>query len=254
VSLRDAATFAAAMAASLLPVRSWPRLPASFPMAAAAGVSGIITLFAGAAVGIPGFLEHAHATTSLGLDAVVADMYRTSVYRGDLAIGFSGLSIFTFLLLTPKGWLTLYLMVGGTVRAMAAWFDDPIGDPAVTVIDALVAGRRARWRDYRARRDREALEGPEIPDRLVSSTAAGVPGCDLVIVSSRRKAGWDRGLVLITADACYRVGEPVERTVAGRLRTLYPLTEHRDLEVIRRQVRYELPPSSNLMAPERDSA
>jgi hypothetical protein len=40
-------------------------------------------------------------------------------------------------------------------------------------------------------------------------------------------------------DKWYRLGEPVERTVEGHLRTLYPLKEHNDLEVARRSVRYE---------------
>ena len=48
-------------------------------------------------------------------------------------------------------------------------------------------------------------------------------------------------MAVFTADGCYRLGEPVEQTIAGRLRTLYPLTAHDDLEVIRRSVRYDLP-------------
>jgi hypothetical protein len=195
------------------------------------------------AIGIPGFLDHAHATTSLGLDAQLheASTNATAGYSQGLAMGFSGLSLFTFLLLTPKGLITLYLAVTGTVRAIAAWFDDPIGDPILTGVDALVAGRRARTGDRRARSEREAREGPEVADRVVSSAAAGIPGCDLVIVSSRRKPEWDRGTAVLTPEACYRLGDPVERMVAGRLRYFYPLTEHTDFEAIRRSVRYQLP-------------
>ena len=46
---------------------------------------------------------------------------------------------------------------------------------------------------------------------------------------------------MYTATACYRIGDPVERTVAGNLRTLYPLTEHTDFEAIRKSVNYDLP-------------
>jgi hypothetical protein len=59
-------------------------------------------------------------------------------------------------------------------------------------------------------------------------------------VSSRRKPGWERGVAVFTGDGCYRLGDPVEQTIAGRLRTLYPLTAHTDLEVIRRRVDYDL--------------
>jgi len=235
--------FAAAMFASLLPARVWPRLPSSFSMTSAAFASGLVTFFLGAAIGIPGFLEHAHAMTSLGLDAELHNVFTNpdAGYRQGMVQGFAGLSIFTFLLLTPKGWLTLYLMAGGGVRMGAAWFDDPIGDPILTGADALAAGGLGRVRRQAALASREEQEGPEIPDRVVSSSAAGIPGCDLVVVSSRRKPGWERGAAVYTQDAVYRIGEPVEQTVAGRLRTLYPLTEHRDFEVIRRSVHYDLP-------------
>jgi hypothetical protein len=56
-----------------------------------------------------------------------------------------------------------------------------------------------------------------------------------------RKPGWDRGTVVFTPETAYRIGEPVEKTIAGRLRTLYPLTEHNDLEAVRRSVHYDLP-------------
>lgn len=234
-------SFLGAMLGALLPVRRWRSLPASFPMESAAFACGLLTLFAGAAVGIPGFLEHAHATASLGLDAALDHMNKTEVYRGDLVMGYTGLSVFTFLLLTPKGWLTLYLAGTGALRAGGAWFDDPIGDPVLTAIDAGIVRARDRGRARLARASREAREGPEIPDRVVSSSAAGIPDCDLVIVSSRRKTGWEPGVAVFTAGACYRLGDPVEQTIAGRLRTLYPLTEHKDFEAIRKSVHYELP-------------
>jgi hypothetical protein len=235
------------MAGAWLPHRYWTRLPAEFPMNTAAFVCGLLTLLAGMAIGIPGFLDHAHATTSLGLDAELHRVFSHSDagYRQGLVMGFSGLALFTFLLLTPTGWITLYLAITGTLRSAAAWFDDPIGDPILTGLDLIVSGQRANRRDRRARAARESLEGPEVADRVVSSAVAGLPGCDLVIVSSRRKPGWERGVAVFTSGKTYRLGEPAEHTESGRLRYLYPLTEHNDFEVIRRSVHYDLPPYYN---------
>ena len=235
--------FALALPAALLPHRLWRRLPGWVPVESAAFMSGILTLIAGAAVGIPGFLAHAGANVSIAnqgvLDAAMRDP--TVGYERGMVAGAVSLSIFTFLLLTPTGWVTLYLIGSGGVRAGAGWFDDPVGDPILTGIDYLVGASRDRGQARSGQRTRKALEGPEIPDRVVSSAKAEIPGCDLVIVSSRRKPGWERGVVVYTATTCYRIGEPVERTVAGKLRTLYPLTEHTDLEAVRKSVQYDMP-------------
>jgi hypothetical protein len=235
--------FVAAVVAALLPHRHWYRLPSSLPLDSAAFLSGVLTVFAGAAVGIPGFLEHAGFQVSFANQAMVDEAMRNpnAGYSRGMVQGFAGLSIFTFLLLTPAGWLTMYLMGSGGIRAAGGWFDDPVGDPILTLLDNLLFRRRERRREMDAKRTREALEGPEIADRVVSNTAAGIPGCDLVIVASRRKPGWERGVVVFTAATVYRIGEPVERTIAGRLRTLYPLSEHKDLEAVRKSVEYDLP-------------
>jgi hypothetical protein len=242
--LRAGARFLTALVAAVLPARLWPRLPASVQMRSAAFVSGIVTLMAGTAVGIPGFLAHAGANTSLANTAMVAEASRNpdGGYNRGFVQGFAGLSIFTFLLLTPAGWLTLYLVGSGGVRAGAAWFDDPVGDPILTAVDAALVGAGRRLRATRERAMRDAREGPAIPDRIVSAAAAGIPGCDLVIVASRRKEGWEAGVAVYTQAACYRIGAPVEQTIAGRLRTLYPLTMHADFEAIRRSVTSDLPP------------
>lgn len=237
------AAFAAAMAAALLPLRHWRALPYWIPVQRAAFASGLLTLFAGAAIGIPGFLEHAAANVSFLNQTVVDDAMRNPAagYSRGMVQGFAGLSIFTFLFLTPAGLVTLYLIGSGGTRAAAAWFDDPIGDPLLTGADYLLGSSRERRQRDRERRTRDALEGPEVPDRAVSSAAAGLPPCDIVIVASRRKEGWENGVTVFTADAAYRIGQPVERTIAGRLRTCYPLTEHKDFEAVRKSVHYDLP-------------
>lgn len=245
------AAFAAAIVVVLLPHRLWSRVPHWLPLDSAAFFSGIATVALAAAIGIPGFLDHAAATTSLGNEAMIdGELRRMGDYNRGMVQGFAGLAIFTFVL-TPVGLLTLYLAGSGVVRAAAGWFDDPIGDPVLTAIDTALFAARGRRHEKSERRSREALEGPEVPDRAVSSASAGVPACDLVIVASRRKPGWERGVVLFTQEACYRIGEPVERTVAGRLRTLYPLHEHRDLEAIRKSFHYDLPVQGRVEGPGR---
>lgn len=235
--------FLVGMAASLLPYRHWDRIPPHLPIERGAFMSGVLTWIAGLAVGIPGFLAHAHGTTSLGIDAMLHKTFTdpNAGYSQGLVQGLSGLSIFTFLLLTPLGWLTMYLIASGGLRGIAAWLDDPFGDPILTCVDALLSRGWTRRTARKTIEAREALEGPEIPDRVVSPDAVGIPDCDFAIVASRRKPGWERGVAVFTQDGCYRLGEPVERTITGRLRTVYPLKEHADLEVVRKSVRYELP-------------
>jgi len=236
-------TFAVAMVLAFLPHRLWRRLPASLAVAPAAFTSGVLTLFAGAAIGIPGFLAHAAVNVSIANQGVLDAAMRDPAigYERGMVAGAVSLSIFSFLLLTPTGWLTLYLIGSGGVRAGAAWFDDPVGDPLLTGLDEFFWRGRDRSQVRYQQLLRRASEGAEIPDRVVSSAKAGIPGCDLVIVSSRRKPGWERGVAVYTASACYRIGEPVERTVAGKLRTLYPLTEHTDFEAVRKSVHYDMP-------------
>jgi hypothetical protein len=248
-TIRGVLTFLAAMVAALLPFRLWERLPGSFEMARASMASGLVTFFLAAAIGIPGFLEHAGFLVSEtnALTLKVAEQQIQSGMRDDdpkavrFAPAMNAFALFTFLLMTPKGWATLYLGGTGAIRLAAAWFDDPVGDPVLTGLDAILWRWRTRRRAEEERRTREELEGPEIRDRVITSDKAGIPGCDLVIVSARRKPGWARDVVVYTADTCYRIGEPVERVVAGNVRTLYPLTEHIDLEVVRKSVKYDLP-------------
>src|SRR5258705_13917035 len=89
-----------ARAAVFMPRRLWRRLPAWLPVESAAFASGNLTLLAGAAVGIPGFLKHAGANVSMANQAVLDDAMRTNAgYDRGMVSGFGALSIFTFLLL-----------------------------------------------------------------------------------------------------------------------------------------------------------
>ena len=124
------------MVAALLPFRLWSRLPTSFEMARASMASGLATFFLAAAIGIPGFLEHAGFLVSEtnALTLKVAEQQIQSGMRDDdpkairFAPAMNAFALFTFLLMTPKGWATLYLGGTGAIRLAAAWFDDPVGD------------------------------------------------------------------------------------------------------------------------------
>jgi hypothetical protein len=230
--------------AALAPARLWPALDEYVPVTGSAVTSSVLTLLAAAAIGIPGFIhfgtEQADINNTIFLQMAVRPE-AVGVLDSTTMTGMNGLALFGFLFLTPAGWTTVYLGCSGLLRVLAAAFDEGIGDPILTVVDAVlmraIRGRRAR----RTMRRRESLEGPEMPDRVVLAASVGLADAEIVIVSARRKSGWDRGTVVITGDKFYRVGTIVERTIGGRLRTLYPLTEHKDLEVVRRGVHYEMP-------------
>jgi hypothetical protein len=240
--------FALGMLAAMLPRRLWPSLDLYLPVSSAAAASGGATLLLAAAIGIPGFLSYAGHTASAHNAAALRGAETNdsgfdnegALRRGPMAMNMLALPMFLFL--TSAGWATMYLGTTGALRLGSAMLDEGFGDPLITAIDAL--GRRAA-RGSRARAaqlSREALEGPEMPDRIMSAKALGVAG-DFVVVSSRRKIAWEKGTVVITPDGtAYRIGVVEDRTIAGRLRTLYPLTLHEDLEAFRRMVRYELPP------------
>ena len=245
--IRDLLGIIAAVAAAVLPVRFWDRLEPYVPVSACAAASGLLTMLAGVAIGIPGFLQHAaeiaSATTQAMLTVAATPGISDEAVTTAMPMGLTALSPFTFLLLTPTGWATLYLGGSGLLRAAGAVLGDPRGDPILSIVDAAVLRAAGRTRTRIARERREALEGPPVPDRIVSGAKAGFPQADLVIVAARRHMGWDAGTILLTDGPAYRVGESSERTIAGRLRTLYPITEHKDLEAFRRAVRYDRPDS-----------
>ena len=236
--------FAAAIAAALLPHRRWRALPHWIPVERAAFASALLTFFLGAAIGIPGFLEHAAANVSFVNQAVVdeADAQPGGRIQPRHGAGICGA-------------FDLHVPVADPDRPAHAVSDRQRGRPG--------GGRMVRRSDRRSPAHRRRCparlrlrpaaarhasggpatrsKGPKCPIARSAAPRPGLPGCDLVIVASRRKAGWDTGVTVFTADAAYRIGAPVERTIAGRLRTLYPLTEHKDFEAVRKSVHYDLP-------------
>lgn len=230
----------AGIVAALLPRRMWNTLDRHIPVTSSALVCSLLTFLAGMAIGIPGFLNYAGVQAGMYIDLLMDAADRGANPTRSLAVGMNAVAPLTFLLLTPAGLLTLYLTATGLVRSVSAWFDDPRGDAMLSLADWSIRRIVAGKRDTRVRRARERLEGPETRDVVVSGARAMMPGADLVVIASRRKPGWDRDTVVITESASYRIGAVVERTIEGRLRTLYPLTEHKDLEAFRRTVHYEV--------------
>lgn len=236
------------IAAAMLPKRWWPWLDERVPASASTGMASAATLLLAGAIGIPGFLDYAGYTASAHNLAAIQGAERHAELDTEGALrrvpmAFNALALPMFLALTPLGWLTTYLAVSGLLRSIAAVTGDSFGDPLMTGIDAAVVRSTRRARDERERLRRTALEGREMPDRLVGAAQLGIAGAEFVLVASRRKPDWDAGTVVITPDGtAYRVGRIEDRTIAGQLRTLYTLTEHKDLEAFRRVVHYELPP------------
>jgi hypothetical protein len=155
------------------------------------------------------------------------------------------LSIFSFvafLLFTPLGLFATYLVVSGVARAISGWVDQPVGDPLLTWLDAVARRTIRRTARRRAEAARRRAEGPEVPDRLFTGDWAGLDGVDLVVVASRRKPDWTRGAFVITSDKWYTLGEPFDLELPQGVRTIYPLTEQKVMEVLRRGLAYQLPP------------
>lgn len=236
-----------ALAAAPLPKRWWDSLEA-LPIRRAAALSGLATAAAGLVMGGRGLLAYLGRASNAAIDATIELTARQA--RGEAPLtdvttfDLQRLSIFSFVafvLFTPLGLLALYLVVSGVVRAASSWVEQPLGDPLLTGLDAALsrASRRLRRRSADASRKRQ--EGPEVPDRLFTGAWAGLEGVDYVVVASRRKPDWTAGTFVITRDKWYTLGEPFDMQLPQGLRTVYPLTEQKVAEVLRRGVPYELP-------------
>lgn len=193
-------------------------------------------------LGGAGFLGYAVRVASDNNDLLLEADAKSVPMSGAMPISSMVTTPFAFALGTPLGLLATYLTLTGVYRSAAAAVGEARPDP---VLGGLVAGARhlARRREHAASaRAREAMEGPEVADRLVPASRVGIEGADLVVVASRRKPAWTPGTVLDCDGRWFRVGDAVERPFAVGLRTLYPLVETREAEVIRRLVPYVLPP------------
>lgn len=225
-----------AIPAGLLPKRWWGRFP-SLQIERFAGRSGFATMMVGLALGVPWFLSYAE---DLGMRVSVS---RIAENPDPTPAAFPALAPFLFVT-TARGMLSFYLVVSGMIRAVAAYVDDPHGDPVLSLVVAGAARVRTRTREVARAADRARREGPQAPDRLYPGEWAGLPQADYVVVASRRKPGWEAGVFVITSDKWYRLGAPFDLDTSAGLRTIYPLAALDTPEVLRKGVRYELPPLS----------
>lgn len=214
-----------ALVAGFIPRHYWSRL--DLGIADWAVLSGVATLFAGCASGITGYF--AYMTRTLDSAYFVPSPYLMVSYFG-------------YVLFTPRGLFSLYLVFSGLARAVSAWIDEPFGDPILTGVDNLIRRLRGSATTRAAERERLAAEGADEPDRRYPGDWADLPGVDFVIVAARRKAGWTAGTMVVTGDGWFTLAEPFDRPTPNGLRIVYPLTALQTLDVLRKGVAYELPP------------
>jgi hypothetical protein len=208
-----------------LPKRYWQSFDLPIPNVAAA--SSMLTLLLGAALGITGYF--AHMKDVLAAREFTAPPFMLAVFLG-------------YVLFSPRGLFSLYLVISGLLRAAASSTGEPFGDPMLTGIDTL-ARRMSTTHEHRSIAvARRKLEKIDEPDRRYDGEWAGLTGVDFVIVAARRKPGWTKGTWVITEDGWFVLGEPFDRPLPNGLRTVYPLTAQTTLEAVRKSVNYQLPP------------
>ena len=230
-----------ALIAAMLPRRYWTRFEPVLPVSRMVPAAAIVTMLAGAAIGIPGFFTYLEQTVAQNNALYLEAAARARTDDFPLPSALSGLAFFTFILLTPQGWASSYLVLTGFVRLVGAHFDDPHGDFVLTLADAGVRRVGAATARRAAIDNRHLLEGPEVRDRIVHGAQLGLPDAAVVVVASRLKEGWAVGAVLLSDRGAFRILAVEDRTIGGRLRCLYSLTPHEDLEVFRRAVQYRFP-------------
>ena len=239
----------AAVPVSMLPVRYWDRFP-FLPVEQRALLAAVLTMLAGFATGIRGFLAYAERAGAIAADLTleIARQQNQGQLAPDPALNYAPFASMlfapvAFAFFTPLGLLATYLVLSGLARVFGSVTLNPFGDPLLTGLDHLVRGTRTRTHERSERRHREREEGADVPDRVYEGSWANLAGVDYVVVSARRKPGWEAGTFVITPDRWYTLGTPFDmRTPDGRLRTVYPLTAQTSNEVLRRGVHYELPP------------
>jgi hypothetical protein len=215
-----------ALLAGFLPKRYWDDL--DLPIENVALFSALFTFFAGAALGITGYLAFMEYVLAQRLWTAPPMMIQ--VY-------------FSYVFFTPRGLFSLYLAGSGFIRCVSWYIGEPLGDPVLTGLDDLWRWRASSGHQRSARKARLDLERQDEPDRLYDGAWAGLDGVDYVVVAARRKPGWTKGTWVVTNDGWFTLGEPFDRPMPNGLRTVYPLTlQTTTLEVLRKGVSYELPP------------
>jgi nucleotide-binding universal stress UspA family protein len=229
---------------TLLPARYWHDLRNG------SYLSILLTAALGVRIGYAGFFERASKAAEEG--AALALKLGAPGYAGGVggasqtdavaaALMGNALTPLAFFLFTPMGWLADYLVLSAVFRGVTLAVDNPWGDPLLTAIDHVVRGKRDEARAKKLAAERELLEGPEVPDQILECRKFAGKEADFVVISCRRKEGWTLATTVIAESLRLRIGDPLEKTLEGRLRTCYPLKVIRDIQVDRRIVHYAWP-------------
>jgi hypothetical protein len=236
-----------AIPCALLPKRYWQSIDLPVPNSAA--LSSWLTIIAGFALGIPGFfayLERMRNVSGVSIleisKAQVAGTLPETEAVSAIPMAMGALAPLTFALFTPLGLFCSYLVASGLIRVAGSYIGEAHGDPILSGADWLWRSVFTSRQQRAVRVARAQLERMEEPDRRYDGEWAGLTGVDFVIVSSRRKPGWDKGTWVTTDDGWFVLGEPFDRPMPNGLRTVYPLTAQTTLEVVRKSVPYHLPP------------
>lgn len=237
---------ALALLVNLLPRRFRLEWDGRLPVTATAGWSALLTVFLAFAIGVPGLLRYAARAGSAVTDTMLdtagkVNQGQASLEKMSEAYLLSMLTLPAYLLFTPRGLVALYLGGSGLFRCLAFATGEARGDPLIGGVDAALRASRSRRRARLEAGEREAQEGPEVPDVLLSGRDGGAPEAVYAVVASRRKPGWSEGTFVLDGATRYRIGRPFDRRYPGGLRTVYPLVEAAQAEVMRRMVRYALP-------------
>jgi hypothetical protein len=230
--------FVVGILATFLPVRFWTRVNARgipvYPV-----LSPLIGLAVGIVVGVPYVYRHlvVSASNAQRMVAIAGSSdEQTAVATAQTFSLFAAVGV----VLTPGGFLVVWLTVSSAVRLLGAYFGDPFGDPLLTLVDEALQGLRRRATAAMSAMRTRARYGPEEIDHVMDAGAYGVAGADVVVIASRPKREWAAGTVVLSPDGYYTVLQPFEVTVEGHQRIGYPLVRKRDFEIVRKASRYDL--------------
>ncbi|HMD37227.1 MAG TPA: hypothetical protein VKH42_19765 [Vicinamibacterales bacterium] len=242
----DALWWFGALLVCAAPRRVWDRIDPRFPLRRAATAAGVLTLVVGFFFGVDQFFQYGMRQADANNTWMIAQLGKPAGQNDDrlgfLPYGMSMLALPMFLFFTPAGLLATYLCTSGAARAISATVDDPRGDPLLSFGHWLATTAWTKNRDERKQIARTRLEGADASDVLRTGDWAKLHGVDYVVLSARRKPEWDAGAIVMTDTDWYKLGVPFDMETPAGLRTAYPLTKMETVEVVRRGIRYDLPP------------
>jgi hypothetical protein len=218
---------------SILPRRYW--LGWTLPVERFAPVSAVLTAALGILIGVDGFVRCAATSLSPSTNSIRAVLPNT-------------LTFLAFARTTPVGLVSSYLAASGAARVAMFLAGRAGGDPLLAIGGFVIRRALRRRAEERTVALRNAQEGPEVADVLVTGEAVGMPWAEWVVIASRLKVGWEPGVFVVTTLRWYRLGVREDRLTPDGLRAFYPLLGVASADVLRRSVYYDHPHLSALQA------